>query len=317
MASDAKESKETVRVREWLPDEPVGYVTVGTEFSAHLTGIFVDSITGLWSPQERDAFLFLDSRYDWEDNHQYISSVGLGFRKLLPDHDVIVGINSYWDAVHGAAGSDFDQLGLGAEVLTRWIDARVNYYLPDGEDVQVSRHTWRSHDDGGTRTRVFERREAALEGLNAEIGFLIPGLCKYTEVRVFGGYYHYNNPFGHDFSGFKARAEMRLLPGVVADVEYWDDAALMGGHWTAGLRVSVPFSIYNLAIGRNPFEGVGECFTPRERDFKERLSDLVERSHRVQTVTSGDRLIQDSFERASGVGGGGGGGGGLLGLPLE
>lgn len=292
-----KEMKEAPRVREWFPDEPRSLVTAGVQFSEHATGVFGDSITGLWSPQERDAFLFLNSRYHWEDNHQYISSIGLGFRKLLPDRNVILGVNAYYDSLHGQGGSDFDQLGLGAEILTEWFDARFNYYLPDNDQPQIRKHTWRSYDDRGDRVRVYEQREAALQGFNAEIGFLVPGLSNYVETRVYGGYYHYDNPFGGDFDGFKARVEARLLPGVIADVEYWDDSALMGGHWTGGVRVSVPFSIFNLATGRNPFEGAGEMFTPRKREFNERLSDMVERSHRIQTVTSGDRLSEDHFNR--------------------
>ena len=47
---------------------------------------------------------------------------------------------------------------------------------------------------------------------------LVPGLDKYFELRLFGGYYHYNNPFGHDFRGFQARAEAHLLEGVIADI---------------------------------------------------------------------------------------------------
>jgi hypothetical protein len=294
--AEGKESKATAPVREWFPDEPRSLTTVGVKASEHLTGIFGDSITGLWSPQERDAFLFFNSRYTWEDNHQYISSMGLGFRKLLPEHDVILGVNAYYDSIHGQGGSDFNQFGIGAEVLTKWVDARFNYYLPDDEQTQIRKHTWVSEDGGQARTRVFEEREAALRGFNAEVGFLVPGLCKYTEVRIYGGYYHYDNPFGSDYEGFKARLEARVLPGVIAEVEYWDDATLMGGHWTAGVSVSVPFSVFNLATGRNPFEGASESFTPRARDFKDRLSDMVERSHRVQTVTSGSRLSEDHSE---------------------
>jgi len=316
-SKEAKEVKDTVEVREWFPDEPRSYTTIGAQFSDHGTGIYGDAITGIWSPQKRDAFLFLNSRYHWEDNHQYISSAGVGFRKLLPDQNIILGVNAYWDSLHGSGGSDFNQLGLGAEVLTQWVDARFNYYLPDNNQPQIKKHTWVSEDDGGTRTRVYEQREAALQGFNGEIGFLIPGLCKYTEVRVYGGYYHYDNPFGSDFEGFKARLEARLLPGVIADLEYWDDAALMGGHWTGGVRVSLPFSLYNLATGRNPFEGIEECFTPRQREFKERMSDMVERSHRIQTTTSGYRLSEDHFERGGSVGNGAGPIGGDLGLPLE
>lgn len=290
-----KQVVDPVEVREWFPDDPRGLVTVGGKFSSDLSGIFLDSITGIWAPQQRDAFLFLNSRYTYEDNGQFISSTGLGFRSLLPDQQVIFGANAFWDSLRSQHGSDFDQLGLGAEILTKWVDARFNYYLPEDDQVTIGRTTERefrrSTGPGVIRKsaskRTFETREAALEGFNAEIGVLLP-LCKYTEVRLSGGYYHYDNPFGSDFEGFKARLEARLLPGVIADVEWWDDAALMGGHWTAGVRASVPFSIYNLVTGRNPFEGFADSFTPREREFKERMGDMVERSHRVQTAGSGD-----------------------------
>jgi uncharacterized membrane protein YgcG len=317
-------------VREWFPDEPRGMVTVGGQFSSHLNGAYLDSITGLWAPQQRDAFLFLNSRYHYEDNGEFISSTGLGFRKLLPAQEVILGANAYWDSLHGKDGSDFDQLGLGAEILTHWVDARFNYYLPEDGQTQISHHTEHSSSrntgPGFVRTssskQGFETREAALEGFNAEIGVLLP-FCKTTEIRIYGGYYHYDNPFGGDFEGFKGRLEARLLPGVIADVEYWDDSALMGGHWTAGVRASVPFSIYNLVTGRNPFEGIADSFTPREREFKERMGDMVERSHRVQTTASGDlptgsssttetTFVQQPRSFSGGGGRSGGGGGGPL-----
>ncbi|MES2568523.1 MAG: hypothetical protein V4710_00540 [Verrucomicrobiota bacterium] len=141
------------------------------------------------------------------------------------------------------------------EILTHWVDAHLNYYLPENDRYEVgrrsSRHSNRFVSGGNlvetSRTRYSKRYEAAIKGFNAEIGFLIPGLDRYAEVRVFGGYYHYENPFGSDFDGFKARMEAHLLPGVIADLEYWDDTALMGGHWTADVRVSVPFSILSPA----------------------------------------------------------------------
>lgn len=321
-AKDVKEVKDAAPVRTWFPDFPPGYITAGVQASQHNTGAFIDSVTGLWSPRERDAFLFLDSRYHYEDNGQFISSTGLGFRQMLANQSVIVGANAFWDRDHSQNGNDFNQLGLGLEVLTKWVDARVNYYLPDNDHYETEgfsrRERFTDFRDGafGTRsnTLTYHRYEAALEGLNAEVGVLIPGLDKYAEVRVFGGYYHYQNPFGGDFDGFKARLEARVLPGVILDLEYWDDTALMGGHWTAGARVSVPFSLYNLVSGRNPFEGIGEQFTPRSREFKERLGEMVMRSHRIQTTTSGPELTsrRSQFEPSSRGGGtfGGGSGGG-------
>jgi hypothetical protein len=325
---DVKQVKDEAVVRTWFPDFPPGYITAGVQLSDHNTGAFIDSVTGLWAPRERDAFLFLDSRYHYEDNGQFISSTGLGFRKMVSGRDIIIGGNAFLDRDHSQHGNDFDQIGLGFEVLTKWVDARFNYYLPDNDHYEVEgfsrRQRFTAFHDGAlgtaSQTLTYHRYEAALEGLNAEIGVLIPGLDKYAEVRVFGGYYHYQNPFGGDFDGFKARLEARVLPGVILDLEYWDDTALMGGHWTAGARVSVPFSLYNLVNGRNPFEGIEEQFTPRKREFKERLGEMVMRSHRIQTTTSGPELTsrRSQFEPFNGAEGGRGGGGrGGEGFPPE
>ncbi len=315
IAPAGKDIKATAPVREWFPDEPFGTITVGTQFSDHRTGVYLDSITGIWSPQQRDAFLFLDNRYHYEDHGQLISSTGLGFRKQLPGREVIFGVNAFYDSIHSENDNDFNQLGLGTEVLTKWVDFRFNYYLPENDDVLVDRktehHSKQTAGGGFVRTTKtadhFERLESALEGFNAEIGINLP-ICKHTEVRLFGGYYHYDNPFGGDFNGFKARLEARVLRGVVANVEYWDDAYLMGGHWTASISASVPFSIYNLVTGRNPFEGAAEFFKTGHREFKDRMGEMVERSHRIQTVTSGyiptgsSRSSQTTFSSKSDTG---------------
>ncbi len=277
------------------PLDPVpGAMTLGGEFSSHLQGIYLDSITPFWRPG--DATVFLNTRSTYNDSHQYESSYGLGVRYLVPNYDVIIGGNVFYDALDSQFDNQFRSVGFGAEILTRWVDARFNYYLPASDDILAGNHTRKRTSSSTnaegvttTRTRVqkFRTFEASLEGWNAEIGFLIPGLDRYMETRVFGGYYHYNHPFASDYEGFKARLEAHFLPGVIGNVEWWNDSYLNGGHWTTDVRVSVPFSFFNLFSGRNPFEGASESFRPRQREFRERVSDMVIRSHRVKTVKSG------------------------------
>jgi Inverse autotransporter, beta-domain len=289
---------------------PLGSVTVGGLFSESLNTVYLDTMTALWRPG--NAVLFYNGRNTYDDNSQYVWSPGLVLRYLVPDHDVILGINGYYDFINSQYENQFGNVGLGAEILTKWVDARFNYYLPTTDDIFMGNRTHRSSSTSTgtvttgntttttttttTRTQQFQTWEADLEGFNAEIGFLIPGLERYIETRIFGGYYQYNNPFGSDFEGFKARLEAHLLPGVIADVAYWDDAYLNGGHWVAGARVHVPFDIFNLARGRNPFEGAGEAFRPRQREFRERLSDSVIRSHEVKTV-KGEIKVSDKITK--------------------
>jgi hypothetical protein len=296
-----------------------GMLTLGGEVSGDLQSGFIDGLLPLWNPG--DFYFFLDTRGTYNSEDQMLGSYGLGTRYLVPGHDVILGVNGFYDSIGSMNGNDFDELGLGAEVLTHWVDARFNYYLPDNAKTEVTRRHDRSSEtefgpvfknalsprvlllqqqrfdrthSGTTRTL-----EAALEGWNAEVGFLVPGLDKYLELRAFVGAYRYDNPFGKDFAGVKARIEARPLPGVIANVEYWDDAYLMGGHWTGELAVSVPFSIFNLASGRNPFEGFTDSFRPRQRQFNERLSDMVIRSHRVMTVTGTQTSNSNSSNTAT------------------
>jgi hypothetical protein len=82
-------------------------------------------------------------------------------------------------------------------------------------------------------------------------------------------------------------------------VEYWDDKALTGGHWTGEIRVSLPFNLGNIFAGRNLFEGASEAFGPPSGDFGDRMSDLVIRSHRVKTTTSG--YVQTEIQPAQSV----------------
>ncbi len=297
------------------PLDPVpGSITIGGQFSEHLQSVYLDSLTPFWRPG--NATVFLDTRNTYNDSHQYESSYGLGVRYLVPDHDVIFGVNAYYDSLDSQFDNQFRSFGFGAEVLTHWIDARFNYYLPDSDDILVGTDhdaTKRTTTVGPTvigntitnRTTTRTSRktvrtfESELEGWNAEIGFLIPGLDRYMETRVFGGYYHYNHPFTHDYEGFKARLEAHFLPGLIGNVEWWDDSYLKGSHWSAGLRAQVPFSFFNLFSGRNPFEGAGDAFRPRERDFRERLSDMVIRSHDVKTVTGDQTNSSQSTKTAT------------------
>ena len=74
-------TEDTVEEKPWtlLPDVPPGNITLGALFSEHASGVYLDSITGLWPTRKADAFLFLDSRYHYEDTGQFINGWVLGF----------------------------------------------------------------------------------------------------------------------------------------------------------------------------------------------------------------------------------------------
>ena len=257
---------------------PAGTITAGGKFGSHLESGMLDALVPF--ARVGDITLFGDLRGTWDDNSQFLLSTGLGVRYLVPGRDIIIGGNVYYDFIDSKSDNHFDQFGFGAEVLTRWLDARFNYYLPDGSVQTV----------GNSLASL--QLESGIEGWNTEAGFLIPGLDKYVEARLFAGYYSYHSKVGVNFEGWKARAEIRWTPGITTDLEWWEgnsarSNSLNGGNWVAGVRVSLPFEIGNIAQGKNPFAGAGDALRfGKQRKFSERLGETVLRSHRVQTATS-------------------------------
>lgn len=309
-----------------------GSITLGGHVSESLTDGFADIRVPIWRPGEHS--FFINPRVMATDDSLERYSLGGGWRWMMPGPQVIVGANAYWDHLESPRGFEYEQLGLGAEVLTRWVDARFNYYLPEegvnslggysteelGSSEPVRDGDYLVHE---TRYRDawWLHREAALQGYYGEVGFLVPGLDKYAELRLFGGYYSYEAAsddalWQPSYEGFKARAELRLPPAVTLDVEYVDDAEIMGGNWIGGVRVTVPFEVGNIFRGKNPFEGIGEMFRPRRREFAERMGEMVIRSPRVAVDEKDDRASWEysttHYEYAPTVGSGGSPGGGVL-----
>lgn len=282
-----------------VPEEPTfGRATLGGKFSEDLQSGYLDIVQGL-STGPNHA-LFLNLRGTLDDAEQQLFSGGLGFRTLLEDPGIILGANVFYDYIDSPAGNNFNQLGLGAEMLSKWVDVRFNYYLPEDGRKSTGEVTTRStststggiYRSGGfrqrdilrnTSTTVTQTFEEAIQGWNAEAGFLVPGVEKYFDLRLFAGAYGYDNPGGGgNFEGFKGRVEARVTRNLTLDLEYWDDKELVGGHWVAGFRVNAPFDLGSLCQGRNPFRG-----TPAERgSLRGRMDEMVWRSHRVMSGSS-------------------------------
>ena len=263
-----------------------------------------DLTVPLWKGGDQNDLIFLDGHWTGNSGHQQAYNAGLGYRHRLPGSEVILGVNAFWD--HGIFhGQSFDQFGTGLEVLTHWVDFRINGYFPEGGDevfdhsrttsrssrtkVGISRttsvvvvppfrtpppfpgtYTTTTTTTTTTRTkksttRFFENRETAMPGFDTELGFLIPGLDRYMETRVFGGFAYFDGGYERDISTGTARLEARLLPALLVDVDYKGDARLLDGrnNWFWGMRAEIPFDLGNLCEGRSPFAGITEAFTPK------------------------------------------------------
>ncbi|MGH1428315.1 MAG: right-handed parallel beta-helix repeat-containing protein [Arenicella sp.] len=136
-----------------------------------------------------------------------------------------------------------------------------------------------------TTNRTFEQFEGTLDGWDAEVGFKLP-LQKGPEIRLFGGYYSYDNPFNSDnISGAKARIEVRSGPYLSFDAEFFEDSFDQnesGNDYFIGARLEVPLN------GETSWKQIfGNLFGNPNRSLKNRLHrQMVMRDVRIHTQIS-------------------------------
>ncbi len=275
--------------------------------SEDVVGGRANLLAPLYKDPNGKTMFFIDGNWSGNGDGNQNGSGGLGIRHRL-DNDVIVGANAFYD-YGDYSGRGYNQLGVGIEVLSKWVDFRANGYFPSDSEPVVGRHSRtrstssRSSSttssstsssvliDGGegfpfpdpdilqtttttsttttTRTTkkrsrsIYEQREAAMPGFDAELGGLIPYISCWSETRIYGGYAYFDDPFGNDINCFTARLETRPLPATVFNAEYKGDSRLVDGqnHWLFSARVEIPFDLGNLASGQSPFAGISEAFT--------------------------------------------------------
>ena len=112
---------------------------------------YVDLIGPVWAPT--NGVLFLNPRGSLRDEGENEINLGFGYRHLIPSQDFILGINGYFDSRESKYGNRFNQFGAGVEFLSKWVDARANYYLPEGKE-ELARSYWEEEINTSSLTKV-------------------------------------------------------------------------------------------------------------------------------------------------------------------
>lgn len=247
------------------------------------------------------------------------------------DEGIAIGANFFVDMLDTEADNQFWQLGFGLELATRYIELRGNYYLPLTDKQLAERKTFTEtrtssktttkpvtqtsapYDDGqgflvqdqttslvSTTTittteirHILERYEEGMEGWDAEIAVLVPGLDKYCDVKVIGGYFSLDNaPFGPqeggtgNVEGWKAGIEVRPVPAVALTTMWYEDERFLGSNWMFGARMEIPFEASDLGDGKGMWGRIRDAFTPRRRHLVERLAEPVHRQNAAIHIAS-------------------------------
>lgn len=257
-----------------------GRLSVGGRFSEYPQEYLIDGLVPIWKPG--GSVLFLNLRMSFLEDADQELNTGLVARHLFDSHELILGLNAYYDRRWLQDGNSFGQAGGGVELLSRWVDARANYYQPLTDEKVVwgnELSTTETSDRGSTTTTTQWRcYEEALSGFDAEIGVWLPYLASRMPTAVFVGYYDFSSDYEDDICGFRLRAESRVHPNLTLDVEWFEDAELNRTDYFAGFRLRLPLDFWNgTRINRSSGGG-------RIPPFASRMGDMINRDFRIRTI---------------------------------
>jgi hypothetical protein len=201
-------------------------------------------------PIEAFPFFMMDNSLYFSDLRFYPTiegtfggSVGAGYRYYAPQIDRIFGASLWYDA-DGTRDEYFQQVGLSLESYGKWVDFRTNFYLPVGQTTQQSSSVLApgsaQYVGENLVYNTIDTYLAAMKGLDMEVGVLLPGqFCADHGIRVYGGWYGYEDDLGDRILGASARVQANIASGLDASVSvtndnYFDTRAFVSVSWTFG-----------------------------------------------------------------------------------
>ena len=232
---------------------------------------------GMFMPyaiEDDSAILFLDARGVVTHDGRGGANVGAGWRWWMQDIDRVVGLSAWYD-FDGGHSANYNQIGLSFESLGRYVDYRVNGYIPIGarsttlsSTVDVTDTLFQGNSLVFRRTNVAEQ---TYTGFDAEVGGPLPILGRYGVNGYVGGYHFLGNGVqGGSFTGVSGRFMAQLNEDVSFGVQVTDDH-LFGTNTQFQVFVTLPDGAPSRWL-RNP-------------RVQDRLTQSVYRQYRVMAHT--------------------------------
>lgn len=148
---------------------------------------------------------FLDFRvHRFDKKNRYAGNFGLGCRYSRPFTDQIFGVNVYYD-FRNARHANFNQIGLGFELLGKCWNLRVNGYLPIGKK-RILNSFCLFDDFIGSFFMLRKNYRKSLKGLDFELESYLTNICCMDFYLGIGAYYYKEDRCHKDIYG----AEYRL-----------------------------------------------------------------------------------------------------------
>lgn len=258
----------------------------------------------------RNDVVFMDLKTVFGNHGDSEQNAGVGYRHLNADETGIWGVNGFYDTRYSVNNNYIHQFGFGFEYLTPSVDFRANVYLPTTDMQLISQSDSYSFGSTNVVRTTHQTFEEPLDGLDGEIGVLIPGISEVVETRVFAGAYYYASDLSKDIPGWRARVEASPSPFLTLEFSVKDDRTIDTEYYGGGY-VTLPFDIGNLFQGKNPFQGAGDYLKwgRGTRPMKARMTDRIVRdiditaknTNRATAVNAVERLIYVDNTNTSGI----------------
>lgn len=167
-------------------------------------------------------FPLIDLRANRFDNDSYAFNIGAGGRYILANNFCeILGFNVYYDWRQGCL-NEYNQLGLGLEILGRRWDFRANGYFPVGAKTYQLTCTYQ-YDGGYEITN--QRHEITTYGFNAEVGWLAIASKNFLFYTAAGPYYLTRNSRCFEpIRGGRVRVRPQYKDYIALDASYAYDS---------------------------------------------------------------------------------------------
>ncbi len=124
-------------------------------------------------------YMFLDVQLQSVDDGNFAGNFGVGWRAFLDSCGSMVGVNVFYDN-RRELGHTFNQIGLGGELFTPYVDFRMNGYIPVGD-----KSAFESRERFDLTDTFFADRfrfQTAMWGVDLELGrsfYFCNSLCVY------------------------------------------------------------------------------------------------------------------------------------------
>ena len=195
------------------------------------------------------AVFFIDPGWTYTESWKHGGTskelnAGTGIRLYTPnifEDGAVVGANLYYDKKWTVNDNTYNQFGLGFELLSDYIDARINGFVPGANKKRISgsgKQTYFSQT--AVHSMSNSSNEYAFTGYTSELGIRLPFEKDLGIFRIYGGYDDFRASGISNASTWKVKATYSPTRYVQFAFNYYSDKSPYNSHWLLGVNASIP-----------------------------------------------------------------------------